>query len=126
MLADLLTTETYDGQRHCSTCSPDPEWPAILAAFRRLDGSQSSWMTVSQGERQLSIGGGQRGYVVVAEAESEVLRGAPAQAEADLELWLNGQLRPCPQEHLLRYEHVLTALRAFVLAGQFSPQLRWQ
>lgn len=126
MLADLLTTQVFDGGRRCSTCSPDPEWPAILDAFRRLDGTNSSWMTVVQGDRQLSIGGGQRGYVVVAEAESTVLRGTQPNEHPELELWVNGQRRDCPGEHLLQFDHVLHALRAFVLAGQFSAQLRWQ
>lgn len=125
MLADLLTTEIFDGRKQTSLVSPDPEWPAIVEAFRRLDGEHSSWMTIVQGERQMSIGGGRRGYVVVAEDASRVLRGA-SEPSGELELWVNGRRRDCPAHNLLSFEHVLQALKAFVLAGMFSPQLNWQ
>jgi hypothetical protein len=128
MLADLMTTEVYDGQSRACQAVPDPDWPAILQAFRSLDGTRSSWMTILQGEWQLSIGGGRSGYVVVAQtSDLEILRGLPADGpENHLELWVSGVHRPCPPQELHCQSSALTTLKAFVLGGQLSRQVRWQ
>lgn len=125
MLADTLTREVFDGQRRACHHFHEPDWPAIKAAFRALDGWNCSWMTVTSGGRQLCIGGGQRGYVVVAQSGQEVLQArSPGQFEG--ELWLGGSQRVCSREHLHTAEAALSALKAFVLAGQLSPGIHWQ
>jgi len=126
MLADLLTTEVFDGAHHASHCQPEPEWPQILAAFQALDGHRSSWMSILSGDRVLSIGGGERGYVMVAEAESQVFKGVQIDPHPPhRELWLSGVMRPCEPQHLHSQSQALVALKAFVLAGEYSPQLSW-
>lgn len=126
MLADLLTVEVFDGARHASHCQPDPEWPHILDAFRALDGHRSSWMTILSGPRSLTIGGGERGYIMVAEADSQVFKGVqPDPHPPQRELWLSGVLRPCQPSHLHSQSEALVALKAFVLGGEYSPQLQW-
>lgn len=127
MLADLLTTEIMVDGVPSSHCQPDPEWPTILQAFQQLDGRASSWMTLLSGERQITIGGGERGYVVMAEADCRILQGVPLCSEdAQLELWVNGSLRPCRSQQLLPAAQALHILKAFALAGTLSNQIHWE
>lgn len=127
MQADLLTTDQFDGDVQSSQVDPDPEWPSILEAFQALDGYRHSWLTVLAGERQLSVGGGREGYVLVAEAESVILRGVHAERPGPqhLELWIKGSRRDCDAMHLHTAEEALHALTAFALAGQFTGEIHW-
>ncbi len=127
MLAELLTTEVMVDGVPSSRCEPDPEWPTILQAFHELDGRDCSWMTLVSGERQISIGGGERGYVVTAEANCQILQGVPlASDDTRLELWVNGLRRPCRSQQLLPANQALEILKAFALAGTLSAQIHWE
>lgn len=123
-----MTTDLFDGTQRTTLSTPDPEWPAILSAFRALDGNTRSWMTVVQGDNQLTIGGGRSGYVVVAQRHHwEILKGLERQGfDKGLEFWLGGVRRPCPAQELHDESTTLMALKAFVLAGELSSLVCWQ
>lgn len=127
MLAELLTTELMVDGVPSSRCEPDPDWPDILQAFQQLDGRGCSWMTLLSGERQITIGGGERGYVVTAEADCQILQGVPLVCDdPELELWVNGLRRPCQAQQLLPAAQALDILKAFALAGALSAQIHWE
>lgn len=122
-----IVIETRQGSRKSEERLPlgDRE---LTTAIARLDGQQTTALTITVGGSLLLVGGGAGRYRVtawLADSQPCELVGDP-QATGEIPMIVGGQLAPQPARHIVASDRVLKVARYFSETGHMDDEEVWE